>query len=556
MGTIRIFISSVQQEFSSERKSLAQYIRRDAFLGKFFEVFIYEEMPAKSQSAAQVYLSEVEQTDIYLALIGANYGYEDSEGFSPTEREFDLATQLHKDRLIYIKLIDEDKRHTKEKNFIKKIEQCVVRQSFGDYEELRSAVYTSLVRYLEENDYLRFSPFDATLHPTATLEDIDIDKVDIFVERARRKRAYPLSKDTGVERVLKSLNLIDNGKITNACLLLFGKSPQKFFPTSEVKCVQFYTNTISKPLASYQVFHGSLFEMIDNAVSFVMSHIDARVGERNKRAEVDIDFELPLKSVTESIVNSICHRDYTSNGSVQVMLFPNRLEIWNPGRLPLGITTAQLSLPHTSIPANPVLANPLYLAGYIERLGTGTSDMVDECIAMGLKAPDFIQDSNFRAILWRKNALTSDKNALTSDENALTSDENALTSDENALTSDKNALTSDKNTLTSDKNALTSDKNALTSDKNALTSDKNALTSNENALSANFKFNKKQKMVLEYCSRYARSGNEIFQHLGIVNQSRSREKYITQLILAGFLRPTKPKLNDPDQKYITTVGKE
>jgi len=124
----------------------------------------------------------------------------------------------------------------------------------------------------------------------------------------------------------------------------------------------------------------------------VMSHIDARVGERDKSAEVDVNFELPLKSVTESIVNSICHRDYTSNGSVQVMLFPNRLEVWNPGRLPFGITTAQLSLPHTSIPANPVLANPLYLAGYIERLGTGTSDMVDECIALGLKAPEFIQD--------------------------------------------------------------------------------------------------------------------------------------------------------------------
>ncbi len=402
MGPIRIFISSVQQEFSSERKSLAQYIRRDAFLGRFFEVFIFEEMPAKSQSAAQVYLSEVEQTDIYLTLIGANYGYEDSEGFSATEREFDLATKLHKDRLIFIKRIEDDKRHTKEKNFIKKVEQCVTCKSFGEYEELCSAVYASLARYLEENDYLRLLPFDVTLHPTATLEDIDIDKVDIFVERARKKHAFPLSKDVGVERVLKSLNLIEKGKITNAGLLLFGKSPQKFFPTSEVKCVQFYVNTISKPLASYKVFHGSLFEMIDDAVSFVMSHIDARVGERNKRAEVDVDFELPLKSVTESIVNSICHRDYTSNGSVEIRLFPNRLEIWNPGRLPLGITAAQLSLPHTSIPTNPLLANPLYLAGYIERLGTGTSDMVDECIAMGLKAPEFIQDSNFRAILWRE----------------------------------------------------------------------------------------------------------------------------------------------------------
>ena len=35
----RIFISSVQREFARERKALASYIRQDAILGKFFEVF-------------------------------------------------------------------------------------------------------------------------------------------------------------------------------------------------------------------------------------------------------------------------------------------------------------------------------------------------------------------------------------------------------------------------------------------------------------------------------------------------------------------------------------
>ncbi|MBO5193329.1 MAG: DUF4062 domain-containing protein [Bacteroidales bacterium] len=134
MRPIRIFISSVQQEFAKERKDLAEYLRTDALLGRFFEVFIFEEMPAKSQSAAQVYLGEVEQADIYLALMGENYGYEDAEGISPTEREFDLATEQHKDRLIFIKRIDKTRRNAKETALIKKAELCVVRKSFGDYE--------------------------------------------------------------------------------------------------------------------------------------------------------------------------------------------------------------------------------------------------------------------------------------------------------------------------------------------------------------------------------------------------------------------------------------
>ena len=37
----RIFISSVQREFAKERKALAEYIRKDAILGKFFEVILF-----------------------------------------------------------------------------------------------------------------------------------------------------------------------------------------------------------------------------------------------------------------------------------------------------------------------------------------------------------------------------------------------------------------------------------------------------------------------------------------------------------------------------------
>ncbi len=42
--TYRIFVSSVQREFAKERKDLASYIRKDAILGKFFEVFLFEEV--------------------------------------------------------------------------------------------------------------------------------------------------------------------------------------------------------------------------------------------------------------------------------------------------------------------------------------------------------------------------------------------------------------------------------------------------------------------------------------------------------------------------------
>ena len=61
----RIFISSVQSEFARERKSLAKYIREDALLGDFFEVFLFEEQPAKNRTAKSVFLEEVATCDVY-----------------------------------------------------------------------------------------------------------------------------------------------------------------------------------------------------------------------------------------------------------------------------------------------------------------------------------------------------------------------------------------------------------------------------------------------------------------------------------------------------------
>jgi type I restriction enzyme M protein len=85
----------------------------------------------------------------------------------------------------------------------------------------------------------------------------------------------------------------------------------------------------------------------------------------------------------------------TSNGSVQVMLFSDRLEVWNPGRLPPSLSLANLREPHASVPGNPLVAESMYLAGYIERMGTGTQDMIVRCREAGLREPEFAVRDGF-----------------------------------------------------------------------------------------------------------------------------------------------------------------
>lgn len=87
---------------------------------------------------------------------------------------------------------------------------------------------------------------------------------------------------------------------------------------------------------------------------------------------------------------------------VQVMLFADRLEVWNPGELPPPLTPALLRQPHASIPRNPLIAEPLYLARYIEKAGSGTLDMIERCRDIGLPEPDFEQRAGQWVVtLWR-----------------------------------------------------------------------------------------------------------------------------------------------------------
>ena len=398
----RIFISSVQNEFSEERRALRDFIRGEALLRRYFSVFLFEDLPATDRRADQVYLNEVDRCDIYVGLFGRGYGSENAAGLSPTEREFDRATSGNKTRFIFIKNMDDSERHPKMRALITKAEGQLVWRRFSETPELFSCFYAALVQYLEDADLIRTSPFDAAPCLKAGLADLDKERILEFIRRARRERNFPLSEKATSKEFLTHLNLLDRGRPTNAAILLFGRQPQKFLISSEVKCAHFHGIEAAKPIPSYQVYKGTVFELVDQAVDFVMSKINLAVGTRARSTEVPVAYEIPLEVVREAIVNAVAHRDYTSNGSVQVMLFSNRLEIWNPGGLPPSLTLKMLLKPHGSIPWNPLLAEPLYLAKYIERMGTGTGDMIRRCREAGLPVPRFTLTDGFVATIRRR----------------------------------------------------------------------------------------------------------------------------------------------------------
>ncbi|MDA8417180.1 MAG: DUF4062 domain-containing protein [Betaproteobacteria bacterium] len=400
---LKIFISSVQKEFAQVRKDLKAFLLGDAVLRRFIsEVFLFEEIPACDRRADEVYLDEVERCNIYLGIFGYEYGFEDANGISPTEHEYDHAGHHRKTRLVYVWGSDDKRRNPKMQQLVSRIGGELTRRRVEDVSALTSEVYSSIVEHLDRLGALQVPPFDTSTCGQATQKDISRKRVEWFLDVARRERNFPLKPNTSSTALLTHLHLLDDGRPTNAALLLFGSNPQKFHQTAVTKCVHCHGTAFRRPFASMQVYEGDLFQQADQARDFVLSKINRSIGVRSESNVAPATYELPPDAVGEAIVNAIAHRDYHSNASVEVRLFSDRLEIWNPGILPGNLTLEGLRNDHPSVPYNPLIAEPLYLARYIERIGSGTQTMIELCQEAGITEPQFEQRSgSFVTTIWR-----------------------------------------------------------------------------------------------------------------------------------------------------------
>jgi len=399
-----IFVSSAQKELAEERRALKDYIKGDPLLRRFFDVFLFEDLPASDRRADDVYLDEVDRCGIYLGLFGNEYGYEDGNGLSPTEREFDRATATGKTRLIYLMGAVDKSRQPKMAALVRKAgDQLIRKRIAGGIPDLKQAVYASLVEDLVRRGEIPGAPFEERAHKDAGFDAIDEKAVATFIRRARDERQFPLAEETSVVDVLTHLHLLSDGRVTNAGVLLFGRDPQRFLPCAEVRCMHFHGTEVQRPVPFYRVFKGNLFEQVDQAVDFVLSKVNRSVGTRAEGTRAPVHHEIPRDMVAEAIVNAVAHRDYTSGAAIQVSVFSDRIEVWNPGELLPPLTPESLRKPHRSVLRNPRIAETLFLAHYIEKYGTGTLMMIRESREHSLPEPSFggNQPGEFGTTVWR-----------------------------------------------------------------------------------------------------------------------------------------------------------
>lgn len=525
MPKFKVFISSVQVEFASERIRIFDFIRNDELMSQYFDPFIFERIPSQDRNPKQLYIEEAAKSQVYLLFIGQQYGNALPGELSPTEQEYKAAGEGNAYRIAFIKELESEPRDTREEQFFRRVQGELSYRPFANPAVLESLVKQSLIAYLKYKGIIQTQNLDEQTREGVSMADIDPLKVRAFVHQARMKRGFPLSEEETPKNVLTHLRLLRNNIPCNGALLLFAKDPQYFFPTAVVKCAWFLSDEAIKPIEDYKTFDGSIAEQINQATSWVMSKLSLRYGQRNVEVQTETEFEIPRSVIYETIVNAVVHRDYNSTGSVQVTVTRNRIIVRNPGTLPVELTKADLLKEHGSYPHNPLVAEVMFQAGYIEKYGTGITENIRKMQEAHLLAPDIDLSAEFVTTIWRDNDATSTLNVATSAANVATSTANVATSADNIATSADNVATS----------PLDENKRII----DGIVAHKVKAKMSANELIA---------CIVEACL-VEHSVDELG---ALLNKSPKHlsDRFIPKLVEDGILLPTKPR-HSPGQTYIT-----
>ena len=222
-----------------------------------------------------------------------------------------------------------------------------------------------------------------------TLQDLDEEEIQNTLTEAVHLGRMKQPKHTDSKSILLGLDLIKDGKLLNAAVVLYGKSERLFstYPQLLIRVARFRGSTRLKGFMDNREYWGHAFNLLRHGEQFLMDHvpIPGRVVP-GKMVREDYPLYPPL-ATREAIANAICHRDYTQPAAMALAMYDDHLEVINPGLLNFGMTPEKLIQPHESKPWNPIIANVFYRAGIIEEWGMGTMNILDWCKTNGNPKP-------------------------------------------------------------------------------------------------------------------------------------------------------------------------
>ena len=226
----------------------------------------------------------------------------------------------------------------------------------------------------------------------ATIDDIDMEAVANYakmvgygkspMEYLRENNSFVTPNKKGEEDV------------STACILLFGKNPQKFFPRARTRFIR-YEGVDEKVGAEMNVIKDVTFEgTILNQVKKTIEFIETQVREHTflgQHAQFVTKRDYPEFVIQEMTVNACCHLAYNIKGTeIQIKMFDDRLVFESPGKLPGQVKPNNIR--HTHFSRNPKIAAFLKAYHFVKEFGEGFDRICREQEANGANVPSFRTD--------------------------------------------------------------------------------------------------------------------------------------------------------------------
>lgn len=242
----------------------------------------------------------------------------------------------------------------------------------------------------------RILDYSAEICESATMDDLSEEAIEGFRNLWYKKSQNIKLLSLPVQQLLKDAELIYDDKITYAALILLGKkySIGRFISNNEI--IFEYRNKEEQITHSQRLdFRDAFFNIYDKVWDTInlrneVEHIQEGLFIRdipNFNEEV----------VRESILNAICHRDYTLTGSTFIKQFPHKLIIESPGGFLPGINPGNIIYQHS--PRNRRIAEAFQKCGLVERSGQGADKIFEKSISEGKARPDYSGSDDYKVQL-------------------------------------------------------------------------------------------------------------------------------------------------------------
>ena len=226
----------------------------------------------------------------------------------------------------------------------------------------------------------------------ATADDIDMAAVERYTELigyTKSANQY-LHENNG----FITTNAKGEEQVSVACILLFGKYPQKFFPRGRTRFIR-YKGTEERVGAEMNVIKDVTFEgTILDQVKATIAYLETQVEEHTflgQHGQFVTHRDYPKFVIQEMVVNACCHRAYNIKGTeIQIKMFDNRLVFESPGRLPGTVKPSNIR--HTHFSRNPKIAQFLKIYDFVKEFGEGVDRMCRELEANGTSHLSFHLD--------------------------------------------------------------------------------------------------------------------------------------------------------------------